>query len=94
MLLSKPNDRAAHWGARRSQPKFSARCLASLAQLKEEQTRLDIVQLIAAVAEYPPGREKLEECRAKLKELIVAKEDYALVAEFALIALQVIDWIP
>lgn len=61
---------------------------------EDEQTRLNIVQLIAAVAEYPPGREKFKECRAKLKDLIAAKEDYALVSEFAKIALEVIDWIP
>ena len=37
---------------------------------EDEQTRLNIVQVIAAVAEYPPGRETFKQCRDKLKELI------------------------
>ncbi len=61
---------------------------------EDEQTRLNIVQVIAAVAEYPPGREKFKECRSKLKELIAAKEEFPLVSEFAKISLEVIDWIP
>ena len=61
---------------------------------KDEQTRLNTVQIIAAVAEYPPGREKFKESRAKLKELIAQNAEYPLVSEFAKIALEVIDWIP
>lgn len=49
-----------------------------------EQTRLNIVQMIAAVGEYPPAREKFKECLEKLKEL-VAKEKYhnPLVSRFS-----------
>jgi len=35
----------------------------------DEQTRLNTVQLIAAVAEYPPAREKFKQALTKLKEM-------------------------
>ena len=35
----------------------------------DEQTRLNIVQLISALAEYPPAREKFKQCLGKLKEM-------------------------
>ena len=61
----------------------------------EEQTRLNNVQLIAAVAEYPPAREKFKQCLAKLEEM--AKK-YAktqpLVSKHAQIAIEVITWQP
>lgn len=49
-----------------------------------EQTRLNIVQMIAAVGEYPPAREKFKECLEKLREM-VAKEKYhsPLVSRFS-----------
>ena len=37
---------------------------------ESEQTRLNIVQLIAAVGEYPPAREKFKECLDKMKEMV------------------------
>ena len=51
------------------------------------------MQLIAAVAEYPPAREKFKQCLPKLEEM--AKK-YAktqpLVSKHANIATQVITW--
>ena len=60
-----------------------------------EQTRLNIVQMISAVGEYPPGREKFKECLDKLKEM-VTKEKYhsPLVSRFAQTAIDVITWMP
>ena len=59
----------------------------------EEQTRLNVVQMIANVAEYPPAREKFQECLPKLRELAELKE-YPLVARFAQTAVSVIVWTP
>lgn len=33
---------------------------------KEDQTRINVVQLISAIALYPPAREKFKECLDKL----------------------------
>ena len=35
-----------------------------------DQTRLNTVQLICSVGEYPPAKEKFKECLPKLKELV------------------------
>jgi hypothetical protein len=61
----------------------------------DEQTRLNVVQMISAIGEYPPAREKFKECLNKLKEM-VAKERYhaPLVSRFAQAAIDVITWIP
>lgn len=62
---------------------------------ESDQTRLNIVQLIAAVAEYPPAREKFKECLEKLKEMVTEeKESAPLVSRFAQVAINVITWIP
>tara|TARA_B110001450_G_C17202986_1_gene312194 strand:- start:31 stop:363 length:333 start_codon:yes stop_codon:yes gene_type:complete len=37
---------------------------------ESDQTRLNTVQLICSVGEYPPAKEKFKECLAKLKELV------------------------
>ena len=58
-----------------------------------EQLRLNIVQLIANVAEYPPCREKFKECLKKLQDL-EEDENYPLVARFAEVAIKTITWIP
>lgn len=62
---------------------------------ESEQTRLNIVQMIAAVGEYPPAREKFKECLEKLKDM-VNKEKYhcPLVSRFAQTAIDVITWKP
>ena len=61
----------------------------------DEQTRLNTVQLIAAVAEYPPARCKFEQCLSKLKKM---KEELVknqpLVSEHAQVAIDVIEWKP
>ena len=51
---------------------------------KQDQTRINVVQLISAIAEYPPAREKFKECLEKLKEMNV-KEKYhnPLISRFA-----------
>lgn len=58
-----------------------------------EQLRLNTVQLIANVAEYPPCREKFKECLKKLQDL-EEDENYPLVARFAEVAIKTITWIP
>lgn len=40
-----------------------------------DQTRLNTVQLICAVGEYPPAKEKFKECLGKLKELVTQEKD-------------------
>lgn len=58
-----------------------------------EQLRLNTVQLIASVAEYPPCREKFKECLKKLQDL-EDDETYPLVSRFAEVAIKTITWIP
>jgi DNA invertase Pin-like site-specific DNA recombinase len=61
----------------------------------DEQTRLNNVQLIAAVAEYPPAREKFKQCLAKLKDMQTKYErTQPLVSKHAGIAINVITWKP
>jgi len=61
----------------------------------DEQTRLNTVQLIAACAEYPPGREKFKQCLDKLKEMSTKMANsQPLVSEHANIAIEVIEWKP
>jgi len=60
-----------------------------------DQTRLNIVQMIAAVGEYPPAREKFKECLEKLKDMNVKeKYHFPLVSRFAQTAIDVITWKP
>ena len=48
------------------------------------QTRLNIVQMISAVGEYPPAREKFKECLPKLNGMVLKeKKDNPLVSKFA-----------
>ena len=61
----------------------------------DEQTRLNTVQLIAACSEYPPARQKFQQCLSKLKEMAQKLEkSHPLVAEHAKIAIGVIEWMP
>jgi len=51
---------------------------------KNDQTRLNTVQLICNVGEYPPAKEKFKECLPKLTEMVgKEKEDQPLVAKYA-----------
>lgn len=60
-----------------------------------DQTRLNVVLMIAAVGEYPPSREKFKECLDKMKEMVeTEKEEYPLISRFAQAAIEVITWIP
>ena len=61
----------------------------------EEQTRLNVVQMIAAIGEYPPAKEKFKECLEKLRDM-VAKEKFKapFVSRFSQTAIDVITWIP
>ena len=53
------------------------------------------MQLIAAVAEYPPAREKFKQCLGKLKEMHTKyKDTQPLVSKHAGIAVNVITWQP
>jgi hypothetical protein len=61
----------------------------------DEQTRLNNVQLVAAVAEYPPAREKFKQCLPKLREMAIKyQKTQPLVAKHAEIAIKVITWMP
>lgn len=60
---------------------------------ESEQTRLNTVQLIASVAEYPPAREKFKECLDTLTALN-KDERFPLVSRFAKTAIDVIQWLP
>ncbi len=62
---------------------------------QSEQTRLNIVQMIAAVGEYPPAREKFKECLEKLRDLVTKEKFHnPLVSRFAQTAIDVITWKP
>ena len=60
----------------------------------EEQTRLNTIQLISMVAEYPPAREKFKQALEKLREMERMKVDQPLIAQHAQVAIAVIEWIP
>jgi len=60
-----------------------------------DQTRLNVVQMISAIGEYPPAREKFKECLEKLKDMVAKeKEEFPLVSRFAQTAIDVITWMP
>lgn len=60
-----------------------------------DQTRLNVVQMIANVGEYPPAREKFKECLDKLKDMVnQEKKEFPLVSRFAQTAIDVITWTP
>ena len=51
---------------------------------RSDQTRLNTVQLICAVGEYPPAKQKFKECLPKLQELIKKEaNEYQLVSKYA-----------
>lgn len=60
-----------------------------------DQTRLNVVQMISAVGEYPPAREKFKECLQKLGEMVQKEKHHnPLVSRFAQTAIDVITWKP
>ena len=60
-----------------------------------DQTRLNTVQLICSVGEYPPAKEKFKECLGKLKELVdKEKDENPLVSRYAQISIDNITWTP
>jgi HEAT repeat protein len=64
---------------------FDLDALAKIIELlydESEQTRLNIVQMISSVGEYPVARDKFKECLEKLEGL-VKTDDSALVQRFA-----------
>ena len=61
----------------------------------DEQTRLNTVQLICAVAEYPPAQAKFKECLPTLMEMVKNEEKSApFVSRFAQKAIDIIQWKP
>jgi DNA invertase Pin-like site-specific DNA recombinase len=60
----------------------------------EEQTRLNTIQLISMVAEYPPAREKFKQALEKLNEMARQTTDKPLIATHAQVAIDVITWVP
>eukprot|EP00349_Pseudokeronopsis_sp_Brazil_P001309 CAMPEP_0202958122 /NCGR_PEP_ID=MMETSP1396-20130829/2467_1 /ASSEMBLY_ACC=CAM_ASM_000872 /TAXON_ID= /ORGANISM="Pseudokeronopsis sp., Strain Brazil" /LENGTH=316 /DNA_ID=CAMNT_0049675989 /DNA_START=114 /DNA_END=1064 /DNA_ORIENTATION=+ len=69
--------------------------IISLLYDASDQTRLNIVQMIAAIGEYPPAREKFKEALEKLNKMVTEeKEEFPLVSRFAATAIQVITWLP
>mmetsp|Transcript_16620 Transcript_16620/g.28323 ORF Transcript_16620/g.28323 Transcript_16620/m.28323 type:complete len:108 (+) Transcript_16620:762-1085(+) len=60
-----------------------------------DQTRLNTVQLICNVGEYPPAKEKFKECLDKLRDMVGdEKEDAPLVSKHAQQAIDIITWLP
>lgn len=60
-----------------------------------EQTRLNVVQLICNLAEYPPAKEKFRECIDTLKKLQRSEaKSMPLVSRFAGKAVEIIEWKP
>ena len=60
----------------------------------EEQTRLNTIQLISMVAEYPPAREKFKQALEKLQQMTKLANVSPLIAQHAEVAIQVITWVP
>jgi hypothetical protein len=62
---------------------------------KNDQTRLNTVQLICSVGEYPPAKEKFKECLPKLKDMVNHEKDaFPLVSKYAQTAIDTITWMP
>lgn len=69
--------------------------IIALLKDEDEQTRLNIVQLISNVGEYPPAKEKFKECLETLRGMVKdEKERFPLVSRFAEQAIKVITWKP
>ena len=67
--------------------------ILSLLDDKSDQTRLNTIQLITNVGEYPPAKEKFKECLEKLGEIVKAEEeDFPLNSRFAASAIKNITW--
>jgi hypothetical protein len=69
--------------------------IIALLKDKEEQTRLNIVQLICNLGEYPPAKEKFKECLGTLN--VLAKDEVEkspLVSKFASKAIEIVNWLP
>lgn len=60
----------------------------------EDQTKLNTIQLISMVAEYPPAREKFKQALEKLKVMAQLELVQPLIAQHAKIAIEVITWVP
>ena len=60
----------------------------------EDQTKLNTIQLISMVAEYPPAREKFKQALEKLKAMAQLDKSHPLIAQHAKIAIEVIEWVP
>jgi len=59
---------------------------------EDEETRINVFQMICAVAEYPPAREKFKECLGSLK--FHTEDSNPLASRFSKKAIQVIQWQP
>ena len=69
--------------------------IALLDDGSSEQTRLNVVQLICNLAEYPPAKEKFIECIETLKKLHKSEaKSMPLVSKFAQKAVEIIEWKP
>ena len=60
----------------------------------EDQTKLNTIQLISMVAEYPPAREKFKQALEKLRQMAQLDKTDALIAQHSRVAIEVITWIP
>jgi hypothetical protein len=49
----------------------------------EDQTRLNTIQLISMVAEYPPAREKFKQALEKLQQMTKLDKSQELIAKHA-----------
>lgn len=69
--------------------------IIALLEDRSEQTRLNTVQLIYNVGEYPPAKEKFKECLPKLERIVSdEKESAPLVSKYAQHAIDGITWKP
>lgn len=60
----------------------------------EDQTRLNTIQLISMVSEYPPAREKFKQALEKLRQMAQLAKVSPLIAKHAEVAISVITWVP
>ena len=62
---------------------------------ESDQTRLNVVQMISAISEYPPARAKFNEALLKLSSMVKEEKDsMPLVSKYAQVAIDVITWKP
>ena len=60
----------------------------------DHENRLNAVQLISNVAEYPPAKVEFQNCLEQLREMVGNDDEEEIVKRFADKAIDIITWKP